>query len=78
MVPGASGGKQLALRPPNGVYKQYNCVPGAVITTICLFQYRYKIILSLVQQSTSNWFCPNRLEAGISRELENGLLGQIR
>jgi len=31
---GASEGKQLALHPSNGVYKQYNCVPGAVITTI--------------------------------------------
>jgi len=31
---GASWGKQLALRPSNCVYKQYNCVPGAVITTI--------------------------------------------
>ena len=28
----------------------------------------YAIILSLAQQSTSNWLCPNRLEAGISLE----------
>ena len=31
---GVSGGKQLAFRPSSGVYKQYNCVSGAVITTI--------------------------------------------
>jgi len=28
----------------------------------------YAIISSLAQQSTSNWLCPNRLEAGISQE----------
>jgi len=28
----------------------------------------YAIILSLAQQSTSYWLCPNRLEAGISQE----------
>jgi len=29
-----TGGKQLAFCPSNGVYKQYNCVRGAVVTTI--------------------------------------------
>jgi len=79
MVPQGGGkwGKQLALRPSNGVYKQHNCVPGAVITTMWLFQYMYAIILSLAQQSkvigcvpiawrlefprSGKWFINNRI-----------------